>query len=178
MVDNKLTIIKTGMTTKQKLLAYAKKKRRFTGSALARHLGISRQAVNKILKPLIKEGVVLKEGTTRAASYRIAAAKKVEPASRHSRRIYLIKDLEEEKVFQECSTILNLRRVLSKNAYENVHYAFTEIVNNAIDHSQSKKCLIEANIDSYRFMFHVRDFGIGIFNSIADKYELSNEAEA
>ncbi len=166
------------MTTRQILLAYVKKKRRFTGSELAGHLGISRQAVHKILKSLIKEGVILKEGTTRAAYYTIATSKRTEPSSRRFGRVYSIKNLEEERVFQECSTILNLRRVLSKNAYENVHYAFTEIVNNAIDHSHTKKCLIEADIDSYRFLFHVRDFGIGIFNSIADKYELSNEAEA
>lgn len=166
------------MNTREKLLAFAKKRQRFTGRDLAGHLGISRQAIHKMLIPLINEGVILKEGTTRAASYRIRTAKKTEPASRHFRRIYAIKKLEEEKVFQECSRILNLQRALSKNASENVHYGFTEIVNNAIDHSRSKKCFVEADIDSYRFIFHVRDFGIGIFKSIADKYRLSNEAEA
>jgi biotin operon repressor/anti-sigma regulatory factor (Ser/Thr protein kinase) len=166
------------MKTKQKLLAYARKKGKFTGNELAKHLGISRQAVHKILKPLIQEGVLLKEGTTRAATYRFAKSIKVQPSIQRFRRVYPIKNLEEERVFEECSTMLNLRRMLSKNAYESVHYGFTEIVNNAIDHSRSKKCFVEASIDSYRFMFHVRDFGIGIFKSITDKYKLSKEAEA
>jgi biotin operon repressor/anti-sigma regulatory factor (Ser/Thr protein kinase) len=165
-------------TTKQKLLAFAKKKRRFTGVELAEHLGISRQAVNKILKPLVQEGVILKLGATRGANYRIAAARNVEPIRSRFRKVYPLKNLEEERVFQECSTTLNLRRTLSKNAFENVHYAFTEIVNNAIDHSRSRKCVVEAEIDSYRFLFQVRDFGIGIFKSISDKYRLLNEAEA
>jgi biotin operon repressor/anti-sigma regulatory factor (Ser/Thr protein kinase) len=166
------------MTTRQALLAYAKKKQKFSGIELSRYLGISRQAVNKILKPLIEEGVVIKEGTTRGANYRLATVKNAEPLRKRFRKIYLINNLEEEKVFQECSRILNLRQALSRNAFENVHYAFTEIVNNAIDHSRSTKCVVEVEIDSYRLVFHVRDFGIGIFQSISDKYRLTNEAEA
>ena len=166
------------MSTKEKVLSYVRNKRRFTGSELARHLGISRQAAHKILKSLIKEGVISKQGVTRGARYTIASTKKTEPTVQRFRRTYSIKDLEEEKVFQECSVMLNLRRTLSKSTYENVHYAFTEIVNNAIDHSHSTKCVVQASIDSYQFIFHVRDFGIGIFKSIANKYQLSNEAEA
>jgi anti-sigma regulatory factor (Ser/Thr protein kinase)/biotin operon repressor len=166
------------ITTKQKLLTYVKNKQEFTGSELARHLKVSRQAVHKILKPLIEQGLILKGGTTRGARYRIARAKKVEPISQRFRKIYPIQNLEEDRVFQECSMMLNLRRKLSRNAFGTVQYAFTEIVNNAIDHSHSKTCQIEASVNSYEFSFHVRDYGIGIFKSIADKYKLSNEAEA
>jgi len=166
------------MNTKDKLLAYARRRGSFTGSELSKHLGISRQAVHKILKPLVENGVIQKEGTTRGTIYRITSSKRTGSAVREFRRVYSLNQLEEEQVFQEFNRRLSLPRKVSKNAYGNIHYAFTEIVNNAIDHSHSKKCIVEARIEHYRFVFHVRDFGIGIFKSISDKYRLSNEAEA
>ncbi len=166
------------MNTKDKLLAYAQRRGNFTGTELSKHLGISRQAIHKILKPLIEKGVIQKEGATRGACYRITGSKRIASMMRQFRRVYSLDPLEEEEVFQEFSRRLNLPYKVSKKAYENIHYAFTEIVNNAIDHSHSKKCIVEARIEQYRFVFRVRDFGIGIFKSISDKYGLANEAEA
>jgi len=73
------------------------------------------------------------------------------------------------------SLILNLKNLLSPAAHSIVNYAFTEMVNNVIEHSDSENCLISANLDAYSFSFTVRDFGVGIFSRIAQYFELNNE---
>ncbi|MHB1274848.1 MAG: STAS-like domain-containing protein, partial [Candidatus Humimicrobiaceae bacterium] len=55
---------------------------------------------------------------------------------------------------------------------------FTEILNNAIEHSASKKIeiIIERKINN--IIFIIRDWGVGIFNNIMVKKNLDNEMEA
>jgi hypothetical protein len=59
-----------------------------------------------------------------------------------------------------------------------MHYEFTEVLNNAIDHSMSERCMVEVRLDATRISFAVRDTGIGVFNSIAEKFDLQNEHDA
>ena len=76
MVDNKLTIPYTSIVkTIEKILKYLCDNKSASGTEIANHLGISRQAVNKHLKTLIQRGKVQKEGNTRAAIYFHATGK-------------------------------------------------------------------------------------------------------
>ena len=59
-----------------------------------------------------------------------------------------------------------------------MHYAFTEILNNAIDHSISDRCKIEVRLDATKLTFTIRDIGIGVFSSIAEKFDLQDEHAA
>ncbi|MEI6147839.1 MAG: DUF4325 domain-containing protein, partial [bacterium] len=56
--------------------------------------------------------------------------------------------------------------------------AFTEMLNNAIDHSEAETCQVTMSLDAYNCSFVVRDQGIGIFHSIASKLGLSDETRA
>ena len=73
---------------------------------------------------------------------------------------------------------MNLTRTISPKANDIARYAFTEMLNNAIDHSQSEKCLVEVIVDEFNFQFRIRDYGMGIFFSIYDKYNLPDENSA
>ena len=73
---------------------------------------------------------------------------------------------------------MNLTRIISPKAYEVARYSFTEMLNNAIDHSQSEKCHVEVIVDEFNFQFRIRDNGMGIFFSIYDKYKLPDENSA
>ncbi len=163
------------MSTKDKILKYLKHKKSTSGKEIADLLGISRQAVNKHIKVLIQKGKVVKEGHTRGAVYKIAG--KIKPLKQLKQR-YVLTDLEEDKVFNEVELYLNLRKNLRKNVFDIVKYTFTEILNNAIEHSQSKDCLIEVMIDQYMYNFIIRDYGIGIFYSIHTKFNLPDETSA
>ena len=163
------------MSTKDKILKYLKHKKSTSGKEIADLLGISRQAVNKHIKVLIQKGKVVKEGHTRGAVYKIAGKIK---ALKQLKQRYVLTDLEEDKVFNEVELYLNLRKNLRKNVCDIVKYTFTEILNNAIEHSQSKDCLIEVMIDQYMYNFIIRDYGIGIFYSIHTKFNLPDETSA
>jgi anti-sigma regulatory factor (Ser/Thr protein kinase) len=163
------------MNAKEKILKYLKDKQSVTGKELSEFLGISRQAVNKHLKELINNDHLVKEGTTRGAVYRFASIRKKISGSRRFKKSFFLQGLEEDKVFRELGALLNLNHELSKRATKIAHYGFTEILNNAIDHSFSEKCALDVSLDPYRFNFRIRDFGIGIFYSIFTKFNLPDE---
>ncbi len=160
------------MATIDKILKYVQAKESPSGKEIGELLGISRQAVNKHLKALIEKGDVIKEGKTKGAVYKIAG--KIKPAQR-LRKNCTLEGLEEDKTFKELSLVLGLRKNLRENVFAIINYTFTEILNNAIEHSRSKKCDLEVNLSQYRCNFVIRDYGIGIFYSIYKKFGLDDE---
>lgn len=166
------------MNRREKIFGLLKNKKFASGRELSEILGISRQAVNKHLKELIQNGSVVKEGATKGAVYSLVSAEtKIQPIRRF-KKTYPLSGLEEHNVFQEFATLLNLRNKLSRSAWDIAYYAFTEILNNAIEHSESDHCHVNVSLDQYSFLFNVRDFGIGIFYSIFKKLDLSDENAA
>lgn len=163
------------METKDRIFQYIKQNKRVTGKELSALLHISRQALNRHLKQLIQKGVVAKEGTTRGAHY-VLPGKGCAPV-RFSKR-YAIRGLEEHGVWDEIVLSLRLRKHLNKNVFHIVQYAFSEMLNNAIEHSNSKACHVTCSVAQYNCSFTVRDFGIGIFHSIYSKLDLPDEIAA
>ena len=86
--------------------------------------------------------------------------------------------LEESLVYTHVATTLNLKRLLRPNVESITHYAFTEILNNAIDHSEAAKCSVRVTLDTEKLRFEIREPGIGIFHSIAEKLHLEDEHAA
>jgi len=166
------------MNTQDKILKYLKEKGSASGTELSNLLGISRQAINRHIKKLIESEWVIKEGTTKGALYKITSPGKKRKLLKRFRKTYLLQGLEEHKVFKEVDLLLNLRKNLKNNVYDIIHYAFTEILNNAIEHSQSERCFVETTLDQYRCSFEIRDYGIGIFYSIFTKFALPDENAA
>ncbi len=164
------------MDKKETILELIKKEKTLTGPELVEILGVSRQAVNRYLQKLMQEGKISKEGVTRGAVYRLSSVQRKSP--RMFRKRFPLINLEEDAVFQDIGLTLNLKKELSPSAYEIFQYAFTEILNNAIDHSMSENCRVEAVTDDYNCQFMIRDFGIGLFYSIFDKFNLSDENDA
>ena len=73
---------------------------------------------------------------------------------------------------------LNLRRLLRPNVEAITRYAFTEMLNNAIEHSEADRCAVRFSLGAGAVSFVVRDPGIGVFHSIASKLHLANEEAA
>lgn len=172
-----LTIrILLSMDRKEKIISLIKEKKGLSGVQLSEFFGISRQAVNKHLKHLVHSGVLTKEGVTRGAVYKIATDKKTN--FKKIKKTFVLDGLEEDKVFQQIDLALNLSKSISPRANEVARYAFTEMLNNAIDHSHSEICQVEVFVDEYDFQFRIRDYGIGLFFSIYDKFNLPDENSA
>ena len=116
MVDNKLTIIYTyGMKTTDRILQYLAEHKSASGTDIARYLGISRQAVNKHLKQLVQQGMVRKEGVTKAALYFPASGNVTKTRLNRLSRKYPLSDLNEDEVFQEIDHLRDVGKTIVNN---------------------------------------------------------------
>lgn len=131
--------------------------------------GISRQASHRHIQKLISEGLIIASGNTRNRIY------KVKPLVNFSAKLPLT-GLEEDKVWREH--IRPLMNGLSSNVLGVCQYGFTEIVNNAIDHSEGT-ILIIGLVRTYKnISLRVVDNGVGIFNKIQKELNLDDPLHA
>lgn len=163
------------MSTKEKVLNIIKKSKGISASTIGKMLSISRQAVHKHINKLINDNLIKKIGNTSATKYFMISEKtNLEKFS----KIYVNKNLDEDKIFNESILSTNLKRYITNNTYSIINYGFTEILNNAIDHSYSKKIRIELLKENNHITFIIKDVGIGIFYSILKKFSLNSEEDA
>jgi anti-sigma regulatory factor (Ser/Thr protein kinase) len=126
----------------------------------AERFGISRQAVNKHLAHLVREGALDQSGATASTIYVLAPTLKwVEsfPISPH---------LEEDRVLREH--VLPRLSVLPDNVRRIWEYGFTEILNNAIDHSEGSSISVSLTRYPASTELWIADDGIGIFKKIQE----------
>jgi DNA-binding transcriptional ArsR family regulator len=151
-----------------------------SGARIASLLGISRQAAHRHLGRLLDQGKLERDGRTRGVLYRLPGGRptSARPSTASYRRTFKIHGLQEDVVFTEVSSRLNLRRTLSNAAYRIFNYAFTEMLNNAIEHSRSSTCLVGAQLGPRELSSVIRDQGIGVYHSIARRMALRDENDA
>jgi anti-sigma regulatory factor (Ser/Thr protein kinase) len=149
-----------------------------TSSALSKKYKISKQALNKYFRSLIISGDIIKEGSTRNSKYLLNTNNLQQKSSQIIKLEKNTYGLQEDLVFDELQIKTNLSKHLHKNVISILNYAFTEMLNNAIDHSGAKKARILFKIDTDSIEFVIADSGIGIFNNVMNKFKLKNEYEA
>jgi anti-sigma regulatory factor (Ser/Thr protein kinase) len=163
------------MTTRQKIIDYLVKHDSATSRELCNELNISRQAVNVQMRELINSDRVIKTGSTRSARYLLTERL---PQAASYKKTFLLNGLDESHVYEQVAIILNLNSSLPGNQESIVNYAFTEMLNNAIDHSGAEKCHVQVSLDAASLNFEILDNGIGVFESIASKFKLEDEHTA
>jgi len=168
------------MKTKEAILQLVRKKGAVRTSEMVKRLGISRQTVAQHFRELIAAKQLLKVRSTRNAyyiSYHPKRAQTPKQAKGFSSR-YPLKGLEEDRVFREIELRMALKRQLSPAAYRAVSYAFTEMLNNAIEHSKGSAVAVTLRCERGTCEFQVEDKGIGAFESIRRKFRFSDHFEA
>ena len=136
---------------------------------LATEFGLSRQVANGYLQALVREGFIEAEGTTRARVYRIKTLAKAE-------RRYAREGLQEDLVWRELIAPLVVE--LTANVRDIWHYASTEMINNAIDHSGAANVQVEVLKNALYTEVLVADEGQGIFLKIQRALGLHDPREA
>lgn len=166
------------METRDKVLELVKNNQRITGSEIARRLGISRQAVNKHLRKLLKLGLIYKCGNTRNGFF-TTEPELADLRSSLKRSLRLkVQTLQEDKLFERVDFLFGLKAVLRENVYNIFHYVFTEMVNNVIEHSNSEEMSVTIQVGVDDLVCEIRDWGIGIFESVRSKFALESEEAA
>ena len=119
-------------------------------------LGISRVAANSYVQRLEKEGWLARSGPKTRPTFSLGFKRQVF-------KTYAIAGLEEHIVWeQDFSPYFNL----TGNVSRIVHHGFTEMLNNAIDHSAGKLVQILVEQDKDKLFIVLSDDGIGIFEKI------------
>ncbi|WP_423908425.1 STAS-like domain-containing protein [Candidatus Spongiihabitans sp.] len=133
----------------------------------SRAYDISRQAVNKHIKRLVEKNALLERGATRNKRYILHPLVKWE-------HIYTLNGtLAEDAVWRgDISEFIN---DLPDNVIDIWHYGFTEILNNAIDHSSGTQVHIQITKTATTTEIVIYDDGEGIFKKIQRELELSDE---
>ena len=143
--------------------------------------GFSRTYVNRFFKELKKDGKIALIGKANKAFYVLALGKNVFLAKKSIlsiRRSFRNKNISEDLVLDGIRQNSGIFFRMPKNISDIIDYAFTEMLNNAIEHSRSGKIEIKMERNGPDIQFEVRDWGVGIFINIMEKRGLKNELEA
>jgi len=124
----------------------------------AAHFKISRQAVSKHLQRLVQERSLARSGKTRSSVYKLAAVEQ------WLRTYKLDGSLAEDVIWGK-----DVRPALGQlpdNVMNIWHHGFTEMFNNAIDHSGGSRVLVSIDKTAVTTEMMISDDGIGIFKKI------------
>ncbi|MFH0770335.1 MAG: DUF4325 domain-containing protein [Candidatus Peregrinibacteria bacterium] len=164
------------MDIKGQVLSLALKDGQISSGQVAHAMKISRQYAQRILRILVREGFLIKLGSTKAASYVLPKhAGKVQ--WRFSKR-FKRQNLVEHEVMEDVEGRAQFRESLPENIRSIFEYGFSEMLNNAIEHSQSENVHVETEKKEHCLTFCVNDFGIGVFRNVMKKRGLKSELEA
>ena len=134
--------------------------------AMENNFEISRQTVSKYLNELVEKNYITKNSKGNyAINFYIFESK-----------TYKNKNLEEDIVYDE---LIKKYEIDKKNNVKHILvYAFTEMLNNAIEHSEGTEILIYYTENYFNIFVTIKDNGIGIFKKIVRDHNLKNENEA
>ncbi len=164
---------------KSDVLKIARIKKKMKTKDLVLAFGVSRQYASVVTNMLVQEGRLLKVGSTAGAYY-------VLPELAKSSGMFPIKivrrlknkNLAEHEILPELESQYPPIGRLPENVKSILVYAFSEMLNNAIDHSGSKDIEVEISVHNRKLQFVVNDFGVGVFRNVMNKRHLKDETEA
>jgi DNA-binding transcriptional ArsR family regulator/anti-sigma regulatory factor (Ser/Thr protein kinase) len=135
----------------------------------AEHFGITRQAVHRHLNSLLKDGLIEATGRTRRKRYTLKCEIAKELLSLKENR-------DEDRVWRKLVEphLTGLR----ENVLRICQYGFTQIFNNAIEHSEGSQALVIIGRSASRVDMLVADNGVGIFEKIKSTFDLEDHRHA
>ena len=131
---------------------------------------VTRQAINKHLKNLVEQGSLVEKGKTRNRVYRLAQLEK------WAREYPLSGDLAEDVVWR--ADVRPQLGAMPGNVSDIWHYGFTEMFNNAIDHSGGSRISVTLETTATTTEMLLMDNGEGIFKKIQRELGLLDERHA
>lgn len=163
------------------ILNKAKKKEKITVAEIVRVTGFSRAYVFRFFQKLAENGELVKVGHANRSHYVLPADKSIKKAKQSIlkfSRVFDNKNLHEEEVFSLIKKETGIFDGLKENVARALEYAFTEMFNNAIEHSSSSKIKAAMKLDGKIIRFDVIDWGVGIFEKIIHSRHLKDTDEA
>ncbi len=166
------------MNIKKTILRTANNNIKFQTSDVVMALNnqVSRQYVSFLISNLVRDGVLIKGGSTANAYY--ALPKNADMLGDIIKKRFVRLAQKEHEILDDINRQTPFMKNLSENVRSIFDYAFSEMLNNAIEHSESKNIELEVSKDGKNLKFTVKDFGIGVFKNVMTKRNLQSEIEA
>jgi light-regulated signal transduction histidine kinase (bacteriophytochrome) len=159
-----------GQDIRHFILAHVEKHPIDIAKITAQHFGITRQAVNKHIQKLVADSFLAIAGETRNKRYTLC------PLLEWEKKYSISPELSESQVWLQ--DIQPLLVELPSNVLNIWGYGFTEMFNNAIDHSEEKKITVHIKKMAAKILITIVDNGIGIFRKIQTRKHLIDERHA
>jgi DNA-binding Lrp family transcriptional regulator len=142
-----------------------------TARKAAEEFGLSRTAINRYLRRLIDDGLLVATGKTNARRYELRDLVEI------GFTLDGITASSSEDTVWRFRILPHIRDV-PKNVVDICHYGFTEILNNVIDHSVSDDAVISFTQTYRRISINIIDSGVGIFEKIQKDFNLPDPRSA
>jgi len=137
----------------------------FKPQAFAKEHSVSVTTVYRYLKQLEKEDRITSRKDGRKNEYRLT--------DEFHCFTFKLSEIKEDIVWNE--SIAPHLKNMPETALRNCNYAFTEMLNNAIDHSGGTHVEISLQNNSFRTIILIKDNGVGIFSKIAEALKLEEK---
>ena len=131
---------------------------------------VSRQAINTHLRRLVSEGALRQTGRTNNRAYALA------PVAEWNQLYFVANQPAEDLVWR--NDVSGSLGSLPENVRDIWSYGFTEMFNNALDHSDGKTIYVAITKTAVGTEMMVMDDGVGIFRKIQDELGLLDERHA
>lgn len=140
------------------------------GRLVAEKFVLSRVAVWNRLRALIEAGVLKADGNTKARRYELRTI------AANTTTIHITQDTSEDQIWlrEVKPHVVGVR----ENVFTICAHGTTEILNNAIDHSQSTTANIFVHRNAAEIIIRIMDYGVGIFNKIQKALNLNDPRHA
>ncbi len=166
---------------KKLILSELNKKDRITSRDIIQKTNFSRTYVNRFLSELESEGKIIRLGKARQSFYIKTDKKSLAEAKANLLSVNKTlenKNLSEDTILDQIKRETGIFDDINENVVSILNYSFTEMMNNAIDHSCSKFIDIKMSKNEEIIRFDIIDKGVGVFNNIMKKNKLNNRLEA
>ncbi|HEU5187646.1 MAG TPA: DUF4325 domain-containing protein [Candidatus Saccharimonadales bacterium] len=138
---------------------------------------VSRQYVSRIVAEEVTMKRLISSGSTRYTYY--ALPENIDSIREKHSWEFQNNNLREYELYQDTVVATTpFLQTMPENTESILGYAFSEMLNNAIDHSKSEKISTTFYHEDGSVTFILRDQGIGVFESIRAKYKLKDALEA
>jgi anti-sigma regulatory factor (Ser/Thr protein kinase) len=132
-------------------------------------LRVSPATSHRLLRALVTSRILERHGRGPAARYRFRRL--------HYR--HRLAGLQEDAVWRQMAEDVGRIRALAPTDSQSLQYAVSEMVNNAIDHSEGRAVDIDVTFDADRTTTTtIRDDGVGVFAKVCREFGFASPADA
>lgn len=165
----------------EKLIKNKAKSGKVTVAEIVKTTGFSRAYVHRFFQKLKEKGELAQIGNANRAQYVLAEKEKIKAAKKSILsfdRTFKNKNLREDEVVRIIKKETGIFDEIGENTRHILDYAFTEMLNNAVEHSGSADIKTTMKKDGEIIKFEVIDWGVGIFEKLIHMRHLVNVEEA